>query len=64
MRRELKDPDQREELAAEFFGKYNDDLWTIRQLAAHYGVSFGTARNLLIESGSKLRRRGGPNNRK
>lgn len=64
MRRELKNPDQREEMAYEFFKRYWDEQWSIRDIAAYYGVSFGTARNLLLEGGANLRRRGGPNRRK
>ena len=58
MTRTRRTRETRVRLAQEMKGKYYAGA-SIRGLAAEYDCAFGTARNLLLLAGTRLRKRGG-----
>ena len=56
-------PERRAELVRTIPAEYAEGV-SIRLLAAAHGISYGTVHNILTESGTKLRGRGGPNRKK
>lgn len=50
-------------MPAEVAERYQDG-WSVRELAAHFAVSYGTAHNRLKAAGVTFRSRGGANRRK